>query len=114
MDLLRRLFGGRSGGAREAGDPDGLYFYVRPDGCDEVVRVRVHRHNDLSLMDSEGGERYWVHKLVRGAKCFTSTAELDLYFNARRQLESTEVKNGALVTEADYQAWVASQEGSSA
>ena len=32
--------------------------------------------------------------------------ELDLYFNQNRQLANSEVQGGALVTEAEYQAWI--------
>ena len=105
MDFLRKLFGGGSGGAKVAGDPDGLYYFVRPDGCDEVVRVRVNRLNDLSLMDDGS---YWVHKLVRGVKC-RQQVELDLYYDSGRKLKNTEVSGGTLMTEEDFEAWTASQ-----
>ena len=106
MDFLRRLFGGGgSSGAKVAGDPDGLYYYVRPNGCDEVVRVRVNRLNDLSLTDDGS---YWVHKLVRGLKCHQQV-ELDLYFDSGRRLKNTEVSGGDLVTQDDYETWAATQ-----
>ena len=54
MELLKRLFGGNSGSRSFGGDADGLYFYVRPNGCEEVVRIRVNTMNDPSLRD-EGG-----------------------------------------------------------
>ncbi len=103
MDFLRKLFGGGALG----GDARGIYFYVRPKGCDEVVRVRIDRNNDLSLADD--GKTYWVHKVVQGTKCF-QRAELDIYFNQNRQLASSEVTGGDLVSEEDYQAWSATQE----
>lgn len=106
MDFLRRIFGGGgSGGAKVAGDPDGLYYFVRPNDCDEIVRVRVNRLNDLSLMDDGS---YWVHKLVRGVKC-RQQVELDLYYDSSRKLKNTEVSGGVLATEAEYEAWVSSQ-----
>lgn len=103
MDFLRRLLGG-SGTSGTAGDPNGIYFYVLPDGCDEVVRVRVNRLNDLSLTDD--GKSYWVHKLVRGVKC-RQQVELDLYFDGNRRLKNSELSGGTLVTEAEYNEWVA-------
>ena len=48
MDFLKRLFGG---GGASGEDSAGLYYYVKPKGCDEVVRVRINRNNDLSLDD---------------------------------------------------------------
>jgi hypothetical protein len=106
MDFLKKLFGG-GGGARVSGDPDGLYYYVRPNGCEEVVRVRVNRYNDLSLTDD--GKTLWAHKLARGVKCRQSV-ELDLYYDANRKLTNSEVSGGTLVTEADYEEWVAKQD----
>jgi hypothetical protein len=108
MDFLKKLFGG-GGGARTAGDPDGLYFFVQPNGCDEVVRIRVNRNNDLSLSDD--GKSYWVHKLARGVKC-RQQVEVDLYFDSSRRMTSSEISGGTLVTEADYETWTASQNAS--
>ncbi len=101
MDFIKRLFGG-GGGSGATSDGSGLYFYVRPRGCEEVVRVRIDRNNDLSLSDS--GDGYWVHKYVRGTTCFQQV-EIDFYFTMNRQLSNSEVQGGALVTEADFQAW---------
>lgn len=108
MDFFRKLFGG-GGGASQAGDKVGLYFYVRPTGCQEIVRVRIDSNNDLSLSDDN--TTYVVHKVVRGSdyKCNRS-AELDLSFDSSRRLQSKEVTGGTLVTKEDYEAWVASQE----
>jgi hypothetical protein len=104
VDFFRKLFGGSSNtGNRGFGDdPDGLYYYVQPNGCDEVVRVRVHRYNDLSERD-EGG--YWAHKVVRGVKC-TQGVELDLYYDAKRSLTHHTAENGVLVDAAAYQTWL--------
>ena len=102
MDYLRRLFGG---GGKGGDDSKGVYVYVRPRGCDEVIRVRIDRYNDLSLSDD--GETYWVHKYVRGVKCFQQ-AEVDLFFDKNRHLQNSEVTDGALVSEEEYNAWVSS------
>ncbi|MFZ4813708.1 MAG: DUF3592 domain-containing protein [Phototrophicaceae bacterium] len=85
-------------------DQVGLYFYVRPRGCEEVVAVRIDTHNDLSLGDD--GE-YFVNKTVRGShRCF-NPADLELRFNTGRQLVSSGVQGGELVDEATYAAWQA-------
>jgi hypothetical protein len=106
MDFLKKLFSG-GGSSGTSGDSRGIYFYVRPKGCEEVVRVRIDRNNDLSLSDD--GKNHWVHKVVMGSKCF-QRAELDVYFNSNRQMTSSEVSGGDLVKQADYDAWVASQQ----
>jgi len=104
MDFFRKLFGG--GGASDGGDRDGLYLYVQPDGCDEVIRVRINRLNDLSESD-EGGTLF-VHKLARGVKC-RKNVELDLFFNAQRQLTDQHITGGRFVDVAAWQAWTAAQ-----
>ena len=106
MDFFKKLFGGGVGGI---GGDVGIYYYVRPKGCDEIVRVRINRNNDLSIADD--GKTLWVHKVVMGQKCF-QRAELDLYYNQNRQLTSSEVTGGDLVKEDDYEAWLASQQES--
>jgi len=105
MDFLKRLFGGS--GSQNSSDPDGMYFYVRPKGCEEVVRVRINRMNDISLADD--GETFWAHKSVRGTKC-RQTAELDLYFDRNRRLANSEVKDGDLVDAHAYEEWMATKD----
>jgi hypothetical protein len=110
MDFFKKLFGGgdsKAGSRGFGGDPDGMYYYVQPRGCDEVVRVRVHRYNDLSERD-EGG--YWAHKVIRGTKC-PQNVELDLYYDTNRKLTNHTVANGALVDAAAYEAWAGQSAG---
>jgi hypothetical protein len=110
MEFFKKLFGSgpRSGGA----DRVGLYFYIKPTGCDEIVRVRIDSNNDPSMADDNS--TYFVHKTVRGTtyKC-TRSAELELSFDSSRRLQNTEVTGGTLVTKEDYDAWVAAQETAS-
>lgn len=98
MDFLKRLFGGGA----QSGDPVGMYYYVRPHGCEEIVRVRIDRNNDLSLNDDG---TFWVHKVVRGSKC-RQQVEMDLYFDSSRRFREANLTHGDLVGEAEYQAWL--------
>jgi hypothetical protein len=106
MEFFKKLFGG---GQSVPTDRAGMYFYIRPTGCQEVVQVRINLHNDLSLTDDN--KTYFVHKSVRGTsyKC-TRSAELELTFDSNRRMTSSEVSGGTLVTEGDYEEWVASQQ----
>jgi hypothetical protein len=108
MDFLRNLFGGGGNKGDNREDRVGIYFYVQPNGCQEVVRVRVDRNNDPSL-DDDG--TYFVRKTVRGTtyKC-TRSAELELRFDANRRLQQTTVSGGKQATKEDYEAWLATQE----
>ena len=113
MDFFKRLFGGggASAGSTSSSDKDGMYYYVKPNDCSEVVQVRININNDLSLEDDGSG--YFVRKTARGTtyKC-TRSAELLLSYNKNRQLQNTEIEGGTLVTRADYDQWLAAQETS--
>lgn len=104
MGFLRRLFGTNGASSvGNTGDPNGIYFYVRPTGCEEVVRVRIDRNNDLSQDDD--GQGLFVRKYVRGSKCH-QTAELYVTFDANRRIATSDVQHGAIVSEDDYHEWM--------
>ncbi|NLE52866.1 MAG: hypothetical protein GX613_15820 [Chloroflexi bacterium] len=98
MDFLKRLFGGGDRG----GDKDGLYIYVRSDQTGEVIQVRIHRYNDLSL--DEEGEGYHVRKVIVGEKSF-DRIEAYLRFDKKRQLVEAQIAGGERVDEAAYEAY---------
>jgi len=100
MNILKNLFGGGGGSNRSA--DGGMYFYVRPRGCEEVVRIRINPANDLSKDDND---KYFVIKTVRGThRCF-NPAEMTLHFDSNRNLTSSEVDKGELVDKAAYEEW---------
>lgn len=108
MDFFKRLFGGGSGVGNN-GD-SGLYFYVQPNGCQEIVRVRIDRNNDMSVDDDNS--TLFVRKTVRGTtyRC-TRSAEVYAVFSAdRSRVENLEITGGKQVDEAAYTAWLAAQE----
>jgi hypothetical protein len=111
MEFIRKLFGGGGSRGGSVGDRAGLYFYVKPNGCSEIVRVRINSNNDLSLADDN--KTYFVRKMVRGTsyKC-NREAELEVSFDANRRLTEQKVTGGALVTQQEFEAWLASQETS--
>ncbi len=99
MEFFKKLF---TGGAPKQ---RGQFYYVQPKGCTEVVRVRIDTMNELSQNDDNSG--YFVRKNVRGTgyKC-TRSAELYIAFDSQKRIQETEVTDGTLVTEADYDAWM--------
>lgn len=110
MGFFKKLFGGgssnKSSGSRGFGNDRGIYFFVKPTGCDEIVRVRVDPMNDLS--ESDDGGTFYVRKGAVGQKCF-KPAELELTFNASKQVVEQRVTGGDLVDEAAWQAWIDAQ-----
>jgi len=108
VNLLRNLFGGKGG---RSGDPDGLYFYVRANGSREVIQVRLHRYNDLTLSDDE--QNYFVRKVIVGHKSF-ERLEADFTFDKNRRFISCDVNGGELVDRAAYDAYLAQEAASAA
>ncbi|WP_119065193.1 hypothetical protein [Aggregatilinea lenta] len=102
MDFLKKLFGGGSQGTE--GDPDGLYYYVRSDQTDEVIRVRLHRYNDLSQSDGDSG--FFARKVAVGSKSF-DRIEIAFTFDKKRQLADAQVTGGKLVGRDEYEAYLA-------
>ena len=105
-NLAKSIFGE---GGPSGGRDGGLYFYVRlyqvpgkTSPQDEIVELRVHPHNDVSLGDD--GD-YFVRKTIVGNKHFRR-AELTVHFNKRRQISDHEISGGELVTAAEYDAYV--------
>lgn len=103
--LAKSLFGSS---ALNSGKDGGLYYYVRvhyvpgrTSSQDEIVEIRIHPHNELSLQDDGN---YFVRKTVVGNKNFRR-AELTLTFNKRRQVINHEISGGELVTAEEYDAY---------
>ena len=97
MNFLKSLFGG--GGRNE---DRGIYFYVQPKMCQEILRVRVDPLNDLSQTDD--GKGYWCRKVASAARC-PFQAEIELYFDKNKRFKDSSVENGELVSEAEWAAW---------
>ncbi len=106
VGFLKRLFGGGQSG----GDKDGLYFYFRADRSGEVVQVRLHRFNDLSLTDD--GKGYYTRKVIVGPHSY-ERLEAEFMFDKNRNLQSCEVTGGEMVEQEHYEAYLAAQEAKS-
>ena len=111
MNFLKNLFGGGDS-RRVAGDSRGMYFYVKPHRCDDILQVRIDMNNDLSQQDEGSG--YWVRKLASSGNYKCNQVELTLYFDSNRRLEHTEINGGTQVEKAAYEEWLASQKESTA
>jgi hypothetical protein len=102
VDFLKKLFGGSS--RITEGDPDGLYYYIRSNQTGEVIRVRLHRYNDLSQSDDEAG--FFARKVAVGSKSF-DRIEIGFTFDKKRQLTNADVTGGQLVGRDEYEAYLA-------
>jgi hypothetical protein len=97
---LRRLFAMPST-PQASGDPNGLWFYVRCKRCGTVVRVRVHRYNDLNR--EEGPGVFLLHKEVMDSKCF-QRMDAELWFDANYSIVEASISGGTLASTEEYEA----------
>lgn len=95
MSFLKKLFGKRGSVASR---DDGIYLYVKIRRGGEIVRVRVHKLNELSRND-EG--QLFVRKLVMGTRSF-ERVEAEFYFDDSYHLTRADLTGGEMVTEQDY------------
>ncbi|MEL6407720.1 MAG: hypothetical protein AAFR81_25330 [Chloroflexota bacterium] len=100
MNFLKNLFGG-SGSS--SGDKNTHYVYVQPKMCQEIIKVRIDTARELSRTDDYSG--YWVRKMVSATRC-PFQAEVTLYFDEKRHLQSEDITNGSFKTQAEYEMYV--------
>lgn len=98
LDSLRKAFGG----GRESCD-EGLYFYIKPDDTDEIVRLRLESKYDLNQDYETGG--YISRKEVVSPRTFKRASAV-FHFNRSRELVNCDLTGGKLVTKEE---WLAQQ-----
>ena len=92
MGFFKKLF---SGGTSSSSS-DFYTFNVCCDRCGETIEGRINLSNDLS-MDDEGG--YRVRKVLMGSNLCFQQIEVELKFDAERQLQEKQVNGGKFVDE---------------
>lgn len=90
MGFLKKLFGGSD----TSSSSDFYTFNVRCDRCGETIEGRVNLSNDLSL-DDEGG--YRVRKVLMGSGLCFQQIEVQLNFDAAKQLQDKQISGGKFV-----------------
>ena len=97
MSFLKRLFGGKRQDLRF------LPIRVRCSRCGEEIVARVDLHNDLSARYDDRGRvaGYYVRKVIIGSganRCFQAI-EVELEFDARRNVVNRHIRGGEFVEE---------------
>jgi hypothetical protein len=91
MSFFQKLFFGSSSAPRS----NFYSFAVKCNRCGEVIEGRIHLSNDLSIEDD--GISYHVHKTLMGnGKCF-QRIEVEMTFNASKQLIEKQAQGGTFV-----------------
>jgi hypothetical protein len=90
MGFLKKLFGG----GETSSSSDFYTFNVRCDSCGETIEGKVNLSNDLSL-DDEGG--YRVRKVLMGSGLCFQQIEVQLNFDAAKQLQDKQISGGKFI-----------------
>ena len=93
MGFLKKLFG--SAPARH--EKRYYTFNVKCKRCGETITGRIDLDNDLSVEYEEGGDVFYARKVLMGEnKCF-QRVEVNLKFNAERQVIEKEIIGGEFI-----------------
>lgn len=93
MGFLKKLFG--SPPARH--EKRYYTFNVKCKRCGETITGRIDLDNDLSVEYEEGGDVFYARKVLMGEnKCF-QRVEVNLKFNADRQVVEKEIVGGEFI-----------------
>jgi len=108
LKKLKDLFSGGSGPSQYS-DANGFRLYFRCKACGEIVPVRVDRRNDLNRADGGPGV-FLLHKEVMGSKRCFQLMHAEIWLDSGYKVVTADVTGGELVSEAEYEAYVASEE----
>jgi hypothetical protein len=99
MNVLRRLFGGRS-----ASDDGAIHVYVKCNRCGAPVHVRVDPRNDLvsEYDESDDPSGYLLVKEIMDSRCFRIMRAEITYDRSRREQERT-IEGGTFITKEEYE-----------
>lgn len=106
MNVLRRLFGGRT-----ASDDGAIHLYVKCNRCGAPVHVRVDPRNDLvsEYDESDDPSGYLLVKEIMDSRCFRLMRAEITYDRARHEQERT-LEGGTFITKDEYEQLVVPNE----
>jgi hypothetical protein len=95
MGLMKKLSGLFAGSPRD----HSIWIAVRCDRCGEIIRTRVDLNNDLSAEYGEGEREtaYYSRKVLIGKEGCYIPIEVEMKFDAHRNLVGKQVKGGKFV-----------------
>jgi len=95
MNFFKSLFSKPAAPARKL-----LSLKVKCRRCGEIIESRVDMSNDLSIDYDEAGHAvYHCHKGLVGRQHCYQTIEVELLFDAKRQLIDRQISGGEFVEE---------------
>lgn len=96
MSILGKLFGK----GEKTQDPDGIYFYVQCDNCNEKLRIRADKKHDL-VRDYDTGQLVWKKEIMDG-RCFR-LMYAHVIFDSQLRVKAQSIEGkGHFITEEEY------------
>lgn len=95
MGLLDKLFGGEKGNKEKQadnGDPNGIYFDVTCGKCEQALKIRADRQNDLG--QREGGGYIW-RKTITCDSCF-QRMNAEVIFDNKHTVQNSDIDKGKI------------------
>lgn len=89
---------------KRARDTHGYWLYVQCDRCGEKIRTRVDLRNDLSVRYGQTDQdttRFCRKTIIGSGRCFQKI-EVELTFDAHRQLIDRHIRGGNFISEEEY------------
>ena len=95
MGLMKKLSSLFTGSPKD----NSFWIAVQCDRCGEIIRTRVDLNNDLSAVygEGEGETAYYSRKVLIGKEGCYVPIEVEMKFDARRNLVEKRVKGGKFV-----------------
>lgn len=110
MGIFSRIFRSRTRGKQGYTTKDGthgIWIYLQCDKCSEKIAVRLRTTSELQRREGSEAEQgpgeYFIQKTVVGSNCY-QRIEATVDFDSRYNVVGSQVKNGRLLTVAEYEA----------
>lgn len=79
-------------------------IYVRCDRCGEALLTEIDLQHDLSVIygDLPAQDRYVTNKIVIGSNLCFQRIEIELQFDAKKQIVAEEIRGGKRIEKAEF------------
>ncbi len=83
---------------------NGVWVFVQCTKCQEKIRLRLRRTDELQRSEEKGAGAFFVNKTIMGKQCFTRI-DAHFQFDATYRIlkEHSELKNGKLISEREFE-----------
>ena len=77
-----------------------MWLYVRCEGCDATIRVRIDLNHDLNT-EEDGEGTFLLRKEIMDDQCFR-LIDASVWFDADYHVTAAHINGGQLISEAEY------------